>query len=121
MTRAAARPCTHPGCGALCTDGTSRCPAHKYDARSERVRREKRGARAYDQRSWRDRIRPAQLRREPLCRMCMVKGRLSTAREVDHIDGDAWNSDEVNLQSLCKPCHSRKTVAEQGGLGSAGV
>lgn len=45
----------------------------------------------------------------------------AAATEVDHVrphrgDPDLfWDAD--NLQSLCKPCHSRKTVAEDGGLG----
>jgi 5-methylcytosine-specific restriction endonuclease McrA len=34
--------------------------------------------------------------------------------EVDHIDGDSSNNpdDGSNYQTLCKPCHSRKTAAE---------
>ena len=41
------------------------------------------------------------------CKMC--KG---IANEVDHIDGDAYNNLDDNLQSLCKPCHSSKTAKE---------
>lgn len=46
----------------------------------------------------------------------MQHGWLIPATEVDHIDGDNTNDDPSNLQSLCKPCHSRKTVEEQGAL-----
>ncbi len=65
-------------------------------------------------RRWR-KVRLIQLRREPLCRRC---GELAT--EVDHIvpiaKGGAM-SDLANLQALCKRCHSRKTVAQDGGFG----
>ena len=56
---------------------------------------------------------------EPLCRECSRLGKLTPAAEVDHIvrisDGGA-RLDDANLQSLCKSCHSRKTLAENKGL-----
>jgi predicted phosphodiesterase/5-methylcytosine-specific restriction endonuclease McrA len=63
---------------------------------------------------WR-RIRATQLRREPLC-SC---GRI--AREVDHISADTADNRPSNLRSYCKSCHSRKTVASDGGFGRAPV
>lgn len=38
---------------------------------------------------------------------------------VDHIDGDDSNNpdDGSNWQTLCRPCHSKKTVAENAGFG----
>lgn len=40
---------------------------------------------------------------------------------VDHIDGDSGNNPEdgSNWQTLCVPCHSAKTAAEDGGFGNA--
>ncbi len=61
--------------------------------------------------TWRA-IREWQLQREPLCRHCCDEGEITPASEVDHIDGDANNNNPKNYQSLCKPCHSRKTLAE---------
>jgi 5-methylcytosine-specific restriction protein A len=49
----------------------------------------------------------------PLCADCLKQGRVTAARDVDHIiphKGDQelfW--DETNWQSLCGDCHKRKT------------
>lgn len=64
-------------------------------------------------RDWRDRLRPAQLTREPLCRHCAERGITNVATEVDHIvppNGDReLQRDAGNLQSLCSTCHGVKT------------
>lgn len=72
----------------------------------------------YHSSRWVYRIRPAKLRRDPLCQCCKAAGRVTAATEVDHLvplsqGGDAWA--QSNLCSLCKPCHSRKTQCEQSG------
>ena len=63
-------------------------------------------------REWKD-IRRAHLQREPLCRHCRLSSRTTLAREVDHVKHPNGNwdlaRDPANLQSLCKPCHTRKT------------
>jgi 5-methylcytosine-specific restriction enzyme A len=63
----------------------------------------------YELERWR-RIRRAQLRAEPLCRMCLERdGRVVVATIVDHIEphrGD-WNKFLTgSLQSLCAHCHA---------------
>lgn len=63
---------------------------------------------------WR-RMRAAVLQREPLCRECRKHGETTPATDVDHIDGNTFNNAMSNLQPLCKPCHTRKTVREQQG------
>ena len=66
--------------------------------------------------------RAGYLRKHPLCVHCQVKGRVTIATDLDHIEphkGDMakfW--DFGNVQGLCKPCHSRKTAAEDGGFGN---
>lgn len=67
--------------------------------------------RLYKLRVWTDRLRPRQLRKQPLCYHCG-----EPATDVDHVtphDGN-WRlfTDPRNLRSLCRSCHSRKT---QGG------
>jgi 5-methylcytosine-specific restriction enzyme A len=69
----------------------------------------------YDRQLWRNGYRTAKLAQSPLCEMCKAQGRLVPADHVDHIlaiakGGDPWDMD--NLQSLCLPCHSRKTATE---------
>lgn len=63
-------------------------------------------------RRWR-RIRQQLLNAEPLCRSCKDSDRITPANEIDHADGDAYNNAPDNLVPLCKPCHSRKTAADQ--------
>jgi len=57
--------------------------------------------------TWR-RLRKWVLAREPLCRHCRERGRVTPATDVDHIDGDSYNNERSNLQALCKSCHTRK-------------
>jgi 5-methylcytosine-specific restriction endonuclease McrA len=73
--------------------------------------------RGYDRR-WR-KLRARKLAEDPLCEHCLVKDMVTAASEVDHIIRHQGQSDPLfwlwsNLQSLCKPCHSRKTMVECG-------
>ncbi|MGE0031028.1 MAG: HNH endonuclease [Gammaproteobacteria bacterium] len=56
------------------------------------------------------------LRREPLCRLCRAKDRVTAATEVDHIRPlcKGGTEDELNLQPLCADCHKRKTAEDFG-------
>ena len=66
-----------------------------------------------------DRLRLAQLNKAPLCEKCQKTSHVIPATVVDHIKphrGDtALFFDAGNLQSLCKPCHDRKTADEVFG------
>jgi 5-methylcytosine-specific restriction protein A len=60
-------------------------------------------------------------RKNPLCVMCLEKGVLTPSEHTDHIiavsgadDPLFWQED--NHQALCAPCHSKKTVEEDGGF-----
>jgi len=79
----------------------------RYDAkrRSEQLWR-----RLYFTPEWR-KLRVAQLRREPWCRMHAAKGEHVGASHVDHIKAHRGNRalffDPSNLQSLCVTCHNK--------------
>jgi len=68
----------------------------------------------YDSGAW-ELIRTTQLEKFPWCAICN-----KLAKHVDHfIPRKKGGSDEPsNLQSLCLPCHSRKTAKEDGGFGN---
>lgn len=118
MPRRALKLCGHPGCGTLVESGF--CTPHKKKSISDPKRvRERQAARALPTYSARwKRLRRRQLAANPLCEICLEKGRVTSASHVDHINGDAFNNSHDNLQSLCPSCHSRKTAAEDGGFGN---
>lgn len=63
------------------------------------------------------RLRAELLAREPLCRMCKAKNRITAATIADHIvpivRGGAVH-DISNLQPLCHECHQDKNNADKG-------
>jgi 5-methylcytosine-specific restriction protein A len=50
--------------------------------------------------------------------MCEAKGRITPARELDHIIAlvNGGTNDEDNFQGLCRPCHVEKTAADLGRI-----
>ena len=63
----------------------------------------------------------ARLGRHPLCVVCLEDGKTVPATETDHIESHRgsrhkfWNP--KNHQSMCKPCHLKKTYEEDGAFG----
>jgi 5-methylcytosine-specific restriction protein A len=51
---------------------------------------------------------------EPLCRFCAEQGRVTAARDVDHIvpivQRPDLRLDRSNLRPLCQPCHASLTA-----------
>ena len=113
MPVAAPKPCSHPGCGVLVRDGSSRCAKHPSTNRFTDKGRGSRQERGYGA-EW-SRKREAVLKRDAgLCQHCKQQGRVTLAREVDHNTpkAEGGNDDEANLQALCSPCHAAKTKQE---------
>lgn len=69
------------------------------------------------------RLRKKQLGREPLCRFCKSKGIITEANTVDHRMPHKGDMDKffdiMNLQSLCKSCHSstKQRLEKSGDFG----
>ncbi|WP_017732726.1 HNH endonuclease [Nafulsella turpanensis] len=74
-----------------------------------------RNHRFYSSAAW-QKVRVMKLQHNPLCEECERQGILNPGNEIDHIISItirwdlrlSWD----NLQTLCKPCHSRKTMEE---------
>jgi len=68
----------------------------------------------YQSKAWRE-LRAVKLDRFPLCEECQRRGVTTLAKMVDHIvpiNKGGAPLDLVNLQSLCHPCHNRKSGGE---------
>lgn len=121
MPKKIPRGCAVPGCPNLASNGIY-CKEHAAERQAEYdAQRGTAAHRGYGFR-WR-RLRKMFLQAHPHCAdphgIHEEEGQIVAATEVDHITPkerggrDAWD----NLQSLCKPCHSRKTAIEDGGWG----
>ena len=120
MPRNVGKPCATWPCKEVVETGQTYCRVHKRQARKEydETRRPPYSKKntLYESPAWR-KERKIFLINNPLCAPCLAAGRITTANEVDHIDphkGDMrkfW--DASNWQSICKPCHSRKTAKEK--------
>ena len=69
----------------------------------------------YQSTAWR-KLREEKLRKNPICEQCIRIGLIIPAQVVDHIvpinkGGAALDID--NLQSLCNPCHNRKSAMDK--------
>jgi 5-methylcytosine-specific restriction endonuclease McrA len=105
--------CIYPTCSSKTTGGFY-CDKHKQSQSNQEVlqrRSDESGTELsfYTNARWR-RLRKWKLADTTLCEQCS-----RVAQEVDHIQpirdgGDPYAID--NLQSLCKSCHSKKTVQD---------
>jgi len=121
MPPAPLRPCKKAGCKGL--TATRYCSEHDTPANTYQYDQHRGSAssRGYDA-DW-NRLRLQALSRDfYLCVHCNANGEIKSATDVDHIRPFSGKEDPLrldidNLQSLCKACHSRKTVLQDGGLG----
>lgn len=116
MPTAPMRMCAAPGCPELVAamQSSGRCATH---TRAKEQRRGSAYSRGYDG-NWKG-LREQKLSQNPLCERCEQDGVTMLANEVDHkvriADWPGGRLRPDNLQSLCKPCHSRKTQRELSG------
>jgi 5-methylcytosine-specific restriction enzyme A len=124
------KPCNKIGCTELTRERY--CNKHKHLAEQrQRIRRNdkeydknKRNQQArafYHSREW-ERLRQAALARDHyLCQHCLQHNRITRATIVDHIVPIAvdWSKrlSLDNTQSLCHPCHNRKTAEDKRRYG----
>jgi 5-methylcytosine-specific restriction protein A len=122
MPIAPRKPCLRPGCPALVAKGY--CDLHRKQKSREKSRARDRGdpqvmkwwsSKRYKvKRAW-------FMKRNPLCASCYEKGRVEPATQLDHIVAHKGSYElfwsESNWRGLCRSCHSRKTVTEDGGFG----
>lgn len=115
MSNKVVRVCNKPGCCRLTENGY--CELHKKERKPDK--RPSAYKRGYTP-AW-QRASKAYLIKHPFCVECLKKGVHKRSEVVDHIKphkGDRnlfWDSN--NWQALCKQCHDRKTVIEDGGFG----
>ena len=115
MPRAPKRPCKHPGCPELTYSPTRLCETHRKQEHKTYSdhQRSKAEVKFYQSAAWK-KIRAKQLFTSPNCMMCG-----KPANVVDHIvpRQDGGTDEPGNLRSLCRSCHSKKTLHEDGGYG----
>jgi 5-methylcytosine-specific restriction protein A len=106
--------CRHVGCPELTHNGY--CDKHRGAADRRRGSARERG---YDYR-W-EQARIQYLQDNPLCAECGRNGKVTAATVVDHIEDHKGNHelfwDRKNWQALCKQCHDRKTMIQNGAKG----
>ena len=111
--------CSKPGCSRTAEAGSRFCQRHRA-LRTESAKggfSSLRGKSAlwhplYDSAAWRKRRREF-LAKNPVCAACGRKAEVAD-HIVPHRGDAALFGDDKNLQPLCRSCHSKKTLAENG-------
>jgi len=108
--------CRKVGCPTAHTNTNGHCDKHQHLSgwgKNQHLKgnRHKRGY-GYQWTKIRERILE---RDEYLCQQCLSEGISVTANTVDHIKAKTHGGDDSdsNLQSLCRPCHGKKTARER--------
>jgi len=106
------RPCSHPKCPALVSEGRF-CPQHttEHNRSVKRSRTDKEENKFYASVEWK-RLRKYKLTLNPLCERCEREGGIVLATIVHHKaplkSGGDWLPTVDELESLCLSCHSRE-------------
>lgn len=93
-----------------------KCDKHRTKVYDKNYRAKDR-KKVYNSKKWKLAREKALLRDSMLCVICKAEGKETLAKEVDHIeelrDDMTKAYDLDNLQSLCIPCHRKKTQREK--------
>ena len=106
------RPCNHPGCPELVSEGRF-CSKHttEHNRSVKLSRTDKDENKFYDSVAW-QRLRKYKLTLNPLCERCEREGGVVVATIVHHKaplrSGGDWLPTVDELESLCPSCHSRE-------------
>ena len=107
--------CKYPLCPNRAEQSSSYCKKHKQPASQQEIYRHSHDNKVYGNTVWR-RLRRIKLNANPLCEICLSRGIVVQASQVDHIkpvkDYPELKLVYENLQSLCETCHSKKTREE---------
>ncbi|HEJ8089463.1 TPA: HNH endonuclease [Serratia liquefaciens] len=106
--------CRKRGCRNTTTDPSGYCSEHKGEGWRNYKPGLNRHQRGYGS-DW-DVIRLRIIKRDKgLCQNCLRQGVARAVKCVDHIKAKAQGGtdDDVNLESLCWPCHKAKTARER--------
>ena len=106
--------CRKRGCRHTTIDPGGYCEEHKGEGWKQYKPGQNRHQRGYGT-AW-DKRRERVLKRDNyLCQECLRHGIVTTAKSVDHIKAKAHGGtdDDINLESLCWPCHRTKTARER--------
>lgn len=85
------------------------CKQYAKDSRLQRVKDRKREHKKAI-------LRPYLKFKKPFCEICNFVPVHSCQLDVDHINGDHYNNEESNLQTLCANCHRLKTYMNKDWL-----
>ncbi len=120
------RGCIEQRCPLFAEPGRARCSAHQKAAwRNQNARRPRELRAFYDSAEWRQ-LRSAHLELHPECQDCAITGSVTPATQVDHVlllrERPDLALEPSNLKSLCKSCHSSKTLTDRhhGATGGGG-
>jgi 5-methylcytosine-specific restriction endonuclease McrA/shikimate kinase len=105
------RPCRHPGCGVLTVEPF--CIRHEENKERSNWSTKTPKERGYGH-TWVKLRKLVMLRDGGICQVCLAKGQVKEATEVDHIIPKAkgGTDHDSNLQAICKQCHQNKTAME---------
>ena len=113
MAKKALKPCRHPGCPALTREGW--CPKHKPAPRQAQRKESAAWHGWYSKAIWVQDLRPAQLMREPFCRVCASKGWRTRATVVDHVSPSGGTGRCSSARPTTRACASSTTTRRLPG------